>query len=75
MTRTWFLLPHGGQDDLGSVDAVLVPLGLDLVEPFARHVLELVLLNQQRLQLPVAEQDRTILRPPQSEHTPHKHLD
>src|SRR4029434_9043890 len=49
---TWFLLPHGGPDDLGAVDAVLVPLGLHGVEPLPRHVLQLALLRRHELQRP-----------------------
>src|SRR4029434_5289684 len=49
---TWFLLPHGGPDDLGAVDAVLVPLGLHSVEQLPRHVLQLALLRRHELQRP-----------------------
>lgn len=44
---------HGGSDDVGAMDAILVTKLLGLVEPLSSQVLQLVLVIQRLLEVPV----------------------
>lgn len=49
----WLMcMSHGGPDDVGAVDAVLVAKLLGLVEPFSGHVPQSALVTHSRLEVP-----------------------